>query len=294
MAGVNIDKNAQRQAGRAIDFQGVNTDIGGIGSVVFGPDNQPTVTAGGPLTGIAAGLTGTGQQFQRFGEQLAPGTADFGQRQLDTSRTLSDEVAGFNPLDAAETRFNRLQSILERGRNRQRDSAESRLLAQGRLGGEGGARQLEGLEQGFADVDAQLLDRQFQQAEQARRGGIADALATGRAGAETGRGLIQDAGNLVGAGADVTNLQSQNLLQLLNAGAGLGSANTEADIARAGAIGDFNRTLVSRGSDGGGIGGLLAGVGTGFGTAFGGPIGGALAGSITSRFGGKAAEAATP
>jgi hypothetical protein len=278
MGGVNIDKGRERSAQEAIGFQGTDVRLGGVGGVQFDPTSgRATGTAEGPNTGIAQLLAQQGQGVLSASnpEQVAA----LGNQQVQTGASMLDQASSFDPLDAAETRFNRLQSILQKGRARTRDSAESRLLAQGRLGGEGGARQLEGLEGTFQEQDALLLDRQFGEAQQAQRGGIADALAVGGAGTGTQAALADQGLRFSGTAADVNQLGSSNLLSLLQQGGNLGALDTQAEIAKSQAASNLNANLIGKGGGSDVLGTL-------------GTIGGGIAGGIIGIPGGPATIAA--
>jgi len=289
MGGVNIDKTMEERAQRAIGFEGTNLSFGDIGSVRFDPTTGAAEgTVRGPNKGIADALAREGRAGLLEGANLRPDVAALGEQQVKTGADLLSTVANFDPMAAAETRFNRLQGILDKSRNRTRDSAESRLLAQGRLGGEGGARQLEGLEAAFAEEDARLLDSQFGEAEAAARGGIADALAIGGAGAGL-QGQLSDQGfRGTGAAAEVNQLGSSNLLALLQQGGNLGSLETQAEIAKSNAASNYNANLIGKKGGGGGFGSALGTLAGGIIGSMGGPIGTSIGASIGGKIGGKA------
>ena len=286
MGGINIDKNRERSAQEGIGFEGTDIRLGNVGGVQFDPrTGEATGSVTGPNVGLAQLLTREGTAGLTAGARGREGVTALGEQQVATGADLLSTVSSFDPLTAAETRFNRLQSILDKGRNRTRDSAESRLLAQGRLGGEGGARQLSGLEAAFAEQDAQLLDRQFSEAEAARRGGIADALAVGGAGADIQTGLTEQGFRGTGMAGDVNQLGASNLLQLLQQGGQLGALETQAEIAKSNAASNLNANLIGKGGGGGFgsvlgtlAGGVVGSIGGPIGTSIGTKIGGALTG----------------
>ena len=285
MAGINIDKGRERRAQEEIGFSGAPVDVAGLGGVTFGGGGAQVSPA---VSNIQHALQTGGVDALRAAQPGQAAATALGEQQVGSGADLLRAATEFDPLNAAEARFNRLQGILERGRGRTRDSAESRLLAQGRLGGEGGARQLEGLEASFAEQDAQLLDAQFGQAEQARRGGIADALAVGGAGTASNRALTDQGFRFTAGAGDVEQARQSNLLNLLNAGTGIGQAELQAQIAKSTAASNLNRNLIGKGGSGGGLGSALGALGGGVLGSIGGPIGTSIGSRIGGMIGGKA------
>lgn len=181
----------QGSGGTSQTYQPFLTNIqgGGLFNTSFGPQGanialtpeMQAIQSG--LFGQAQGATPLQQQYQQLGQGFL------------------GQVGAFDPFAAAETQFNRLESILAPQREQQRQAQESRLYAQGRLGSTGG-----GIEQ-----------QAFQQAvENQRTQNLVNAL-----------GQAQDIqGNLISRGTALSNmpidLQNQALANLLNVqGAGL-------------------------------------------------------------------------
>lgn len=139
------------------------------------------------------------------------------------------QLQEFDPYQAAETQFGRLEEILDPGRERARGSLEARLLSQGRLGSTGGGVQQEGLETAIEQSRRQGLFDAFGQAQQTQQNLL--GLGTGlnqqqmqRAAQQQALGLGQ-AGFLTGAGAGLEGLglSRQQMQQQLGLGA-LGGA----------------------------------------------------------------------
>jgi len=248
-------RQLQREAGR-VSFNPQELALEGVGSAQVLPDGrlsttlapearQQRFTLGNLFRGAGAGV-----------EQLTPGQVEFGQQALGQGQDLFTSAAAIDPLDQAEVRFNRLRGILDRGRSRQRDSAESRLLAQGRLGGEGGARQLEGLEEGFSRADATLLDQLVTSAEDQRRGRLSDALSAGAAGQDVSAGLV----GRLGVAQQGQQQLSQNVLGLLGSSVDIENARLSGQLARVGAIQGANQSNAVTGGQGGGFANIAKGV----------------------------------
>lgn len=139
----------------------------------------------------------------------------------------------FDPYQAAETQFGRLEDILNPARERTRGSLEARLLSQGRLGSTGGTLQQEGLETAIDQSRRQGLFDAFGQAQQTQQNLL--GLGTGlnqqqmqRAAQLQQLGLGQ-AGFLTGAGAGIEGLGlgRQQSMQQLGLGALQGSTGLE-------------------------------------------------------------------
>lgn len=205
-----------KQAARAIgEFnQGINIDAGDLGGVSFGADGlTPNLTLGQGgqelqgLFGEIAGQAGGGASA------LTGNLTGAGGDLLNTGRGLLSDVAGFDPMAAGMSRFDRLQEALAPRRDQNRSAMESRLLAQGRLDSTTGARQLAENEAAMSREDTLLLNELFGQGQQDQRNALSDATSLIGAGANVQGGLF---GELQGA-AQGRRAEYDPLFQLLNA-----------------------------------------------------------------------------
>lgn len=264
-----------------------NLSVGTLGRVTTGPDGRPQVMQTRPVAQAQSGIFNVGAQAgERAGEFVDP-TAGFGQELLAGGRGMLADVAGFDPLNAAEDRFQRLQSVLAPQRDRQREGLEARLLAQGRL--DSGQGNLLGgeLERGFAAEDTNLLNKLFLEGEAAQAQARTQAQGLGQAGAAIGGGLF---GQQLQAPQGAQQLD-QGLLQALGASGNIGQSFLNRDISRAQAINSFNASPAAGGKGGGALGaigtiggGILGGFATGgnpAGIAAGAQAGGALGNLFT-------------
>lgn len=281
----NTAFGAQERAAKALKKApaGVGLDVEGLGTLDFdielGKRGQvqgitpelslsPEAARLQGLFGDVAGAAGT------EAARLAPGVGAAAGEFTEAGRGLLADVSGFDPMQAAGTRFERLQSVLEPQRARQRASQEARLLAQGRLDSSGGGLQIGETEQAIAREDAMLLDRLFGEAETARSRGIADARSLAGAGAQMQGGLFGE----LQQGAAGRRAEFDPLFRMLGASEAIKAGEVNRQVASANALGGFN-AAAGAASGGGGTGellGTLAGAGLGFATA--GP-GGGLAGA---------------
>lgn len=282
MAGPNLARGAQERAAKAVSFDPQGLFAPGLGGVSYDP-----VTGAARLQQTAAQqqqqamLQGLFGQAGAGAQALTPGAQQFGQQAFGAAGGLFQQAQAMDPLDLAEQRFSRLQSVLGPQRERQREGLESRLFAQGRLDSTGGNLLGGQLEQGFAAEDAALLDRMFSEAQGAQAQQFGQALQAGQAGLTTQGGLFGQ----LGQGVQAQQQVSAPLLQLLGLSTDVAGAQTQAQLAKAQALGNFNATMAAAPSTGGLLSGLATGALTAAGTAFGGPLGGAAAGQFGNLFG---------
>jgi len=186
-----ISGNQQKQAGiKAADRQAEAARLaaegsefnpyevsGAFGSGQFDKGGQPILDAAGnpvldaqgnpTFTNASAGVALT-PEMQAIQDQFGAQAGQFaGQGQTALGQqagALGGQFLGAinaDPYAAAQSQFNQMDSILNTGRQRQREALEGRLLKQGRLGSSGGALQQEGLESAI---------------EQSRQKGLYDSL----------------------------------------------------------------------------------------------------------------------
>ena len=256
MAGPNINKRQMQQAAGGIGFEGVAPiQAEGVGLVGTGPTGA-TVAFQDPSTRRRAGILDT--IAAEAGEATTiPGQGDFSATALGQAQQMFEEAGAFDPLDAAEKRFQRLQSVLAPRREQSKAALDAKLFAQGRLDSTAGSRESQAQQEAFASADAQLLDQLVSSSEASRRAELQGATNIGVAGANVGQGVTQQALK----GAEGATAQGQNILQLLQQGTNIGAAQTEAEIARANAIAQSNQVIQGQGGSGIGstIGGVLGG-----------------------------------
>ncbi len=268
--------DAATRVGSTSPFQGIN--LGTLGNVTIGPNGIPSVAGDPNINAAQNQLLGISSDAGRAAQGLISPTGAFAGQALQAGSGLLADAAGFDPLSTAEARFSRLQSVLGPERGRQRDTLDSRLLAQGRLDGTAGNILGGQLEQGFAEADANLFDRLFLESEQAQTNARNQALALGQGGAQIGGGLFAE----LGAGASQAQGLDQGLLQSLGAGQSIGQAFINRDIAGSNAINSFN---TGGRSGNNGVGGAI-------GTVLGGAVGGYFGGPAGVAAGAKAGGAA--
>ena len=232
-------------------------DVSGIiGKSTF---NEGSQTAGFDPNDFTQGIT---QQLQD------PIAGQLGQEQTQAGAFGAAGGLGFlqqglntDPFNVAQERFGQLEQILNPGREQQRQSLESRLLRQGRLGSTGGSLQQQGQEaafeqqrqRGLFDVfnDAQKLQQSqiglgqnltlFGQQQQEVGLGQGLNRLNALSGIETqGRGLIDLGGVLggrqssAGAQAGAFGLQGQAASTAAQLGAAKGLSGALGSLGRAG------------------------------------------------------------
>lgn len=281
MAGPNLARGAQERAAKAIGWDPLGVSVPGMGSVSFTPEGAP-IFGMSPQMQQQAGmlqqmLSGLGAQAQG----LQPGVAQFGQQALGASGGLFEQLQGFDPLSAAESRYAQLSKVLAPEQARQTEAMQAQLLRQGRLGGSEGTRMEAEL---AAAQEAQrygLLDRLYGEAEQSQRNMLADALAAGAQGQQTYGGLFAQ---LTPAMAMQQSVYQQPL-QAYNVARTASQDVMAGQQALANALSGYNQTMAAAPSTGGFGTGLLSGLATGAASAMGGPLGGWAAGGLMNAFG---------
>jgi hypothetical protein len=288
--GGNQMNGAYEKATKAIGFNPIDLQLSGIGSTDFTYDKNKGLTSANMTQdpGVLALqnlLMGGASPAVAAGQAGIPGIGDAAGQLLGAGQGFLGQLGSYDPQQVAADRYAQLQAIMAPQRAREQSSAESRLLAQGRLDSSGGALQLEGLRNAQLSQDAQLADRQFTEAQAAQ---IAMAnLGQNLTGAGAGMyGSLLGTGLQQAQGAQGLNAPLLNLLQL---SAGLGTSNLAGLQARQSAIGGYN---AQQAQDGGGfMSNLLPAIATGAGAAFGGPMGAAAGASLGSLFSGGGSTA---
>lgn len=205
-------------------------------------------------------------------EELRGGVAGTGADASGAARGIFGDMKSFDPMQVAQDRFDKLDSILQPARERERSGLESRLFNQGRLESTSGSRELGDYNAAIERERAGMADRQFTEAQ----------------GAQTN--LLNTAGNLTGVGAGVqggifgqgmsgvggAQQLSEPMMRLM------GLANDQGIASSNSKIGMMTAQQAEKESEGGGFmdgpWGKLIGAGiTGAATFFGGPVGGIAA-----------------
>lgn len=199
------------------DILGLNQDIpeasfdpmniqSGLGSTTFGKD---------------------GAQFQ-----LAPELQGFYNQLLGGAGETLQQAQEFDPYQAAEGLFGRMEGILAPVRERERAGLEQRLLSQGRLGSTGGLFDLQAQQGAVEAQRAQSLNQAFGQAQQVQQGlfnrgmqGLQGATGLQQMGlSQLGLGLEAGQGDLGAQQFNIGNqIQQGQLLPSLVAGLGTGA-----------------------------------------------------------------------
>lgn len=127
----------------------------------------PTVDTGyGGYTVGKGGLTTyLSPEYQAAANQLMQAS----QGLLGQSQQAYAQLGTFDPYQAAELQFKRLEEILSPERARQQEALQSKLYAQGRLGSTGGALSEQALAQAIQQQQSQNLYDAFLQAQQTQR-----------------------------------------------------------------------------------------------------------------------------
>jgi len=280
MAGPNFARGAQERAAKDIGWTPLGVNVPGMGQVsftsagapIFGMDPRQQQQAA-MLQNLIGGLSGAAGQLQ-------PGVAGYGQQALGAAGGLFEQLQGFDPLSAAESRYAQLSKVLAPEQARQTEQMQAQLLRQGRLGGSEGAR----LEAEMAAAqEAQrygLLDRLYGEAEQSQRNMLADALSAGAAGQQTYGGLFAQINPALAAQQSIYQqpLQAYNVARTASQDVMAGKQ------ALANALAGYNQSMAAAPSSSGLGAGLLTGLATGAATAFGGPLGGMAASGLMNAF----------
>ena len=161
------------------------------GQIALSPEVQAYQQAMLGQAGQYAGMGADPRVAAMGGQALGAGQGFLGQAMQPALRGAG-AVGGafgtlgqaFDPFGAAETQFQRLESILEPGRERQREAQEARLFAQGRLGATGGALEQQALEESIeasrrANLAEALGQAQSLQQQELARAGVLGQLGLG-------------------------------------------------------------------------------------------------------------------
>ena len=205
-------------------------------------------------------------------------TPSLSQGQLNLGRQATQQGAGFlsslnaDPFDIAEEQFNRMESILGKGRDRQRIAQRENLLRTGRLGSTGGGISEEGLESAFEDSRRKNLYEAFGQAQgvQAQNAQIGQSLGAFGLGTEQTQlqRLLQSLGS-----AQATEALPLQLGQYLNQLSGQRSQH------------QLGRAQIMASNQGGGFSDMLGGALSAGLSAYTGGLGGGLSNIATGEFG---------
>lgn len=163
--------------------------------------------------------------------QLSPELQDIYQGALIRSGmfgTQADKYASMDPFAAADLFYQQGQPLIDKERDLRRTDMETRLLAQGRLGGRGGALEQEALESSFATADNQRRADSFTQAqnlistllgrEKGDLGTATGLLDIPLQYANVGRGIGGTLGNVAASGLASQAAAEENLANTIGAG----------------------------------------------------------------------------
>lgn len=259
MSGPNYIRNAGQDAAKAVGYNPYDVQAGGIGSVSFRPGGVD-VTTDPRLAEQSRLLAAVNQQNLQAAPQAAQQAGRFAGNAADVSQQLLTQAGQFDPLAAAESRFQKLQSALAPSRQRQEAALQEQLFRQGR-GNSGVANQQTAEQQAaYRLADVQALNSMYGEAQQQQNQAIQTGLQAGASGYTVGQGQFQQA--LQGTEAGL-NLAKQPL-GLATVGQALGANETSADAARNTAISQYNQSQAGTGGGGGisaalGVAGGLAG-----------------------------------
>lgn len=144
---------------------------------------------------------------------LSPQLSNIYQGALDRSGLFGGQAmqyAGLDPFEAGDLFYQQEQPLVDKERNLRRTDLETRLLAQGRLGGSGGALEREALETAFETADMGRRQQAFSRAQDLISGLLGRekgdlATATGLLDvpiqmANIGRGIGGSLGNIAASG----------------------------------------------------------------------------------------------
>lgn len=176
---------------------GLLSPINDIAGAVFGFDYDIPEATFDPMdiqSGLGAATFGPeGAQFE-----LAPELQQFYNQLLGGAGETLQQAQQFDPYQAAEGLFGRMESILAPTRERERAALESRLLSQGRLGSTGGLFDLQAQQGAVEAQRAQSLNQAFGQAQQVQQG----LFGRGLAGLQAATGLQQQGLSQLGLGLE--------------------------------------------------------------------------------------------
>jgi len=265
MSGPNFARGAQERAAKSVaQVQPTDIQVGGVGGVTFDPTTGQVTTTQAPER--AAALAQFPQLQAQLGAgatQLAPGVTGFGQAAQQSSEALIRGATAFDPLQAAEERFARMQEALAPTRGRHEAALQEQLFRQGRLDSGIGAQQTAEQQAEFRLADLQALNELYGTAGAEQRAQLTAGLQAGAAGTTAQQSQFQQF---------LQGLQGQEQaatapLRLAGASQGLAASEAARRSAAAGAIGNFNVAMAEGGSGSGigsAIGGVVGGLGAGY------------------------------
>jgi len=287
MGGANIIKRQSHEAamnlfrgGEAGRYSPTDLSIGGAGGLSW-VDGQPVYTPDAAQQGLSQTYQGLLANLQSGLGALGGAPVQLGQNAMGASQSLFDQLNAFDPLEAAQTRFGQLQSVIAPQQSAQREAMTAQLLRQGRLGGTSGDAREAALAAAQRASDIQLANSLYGEAEQSRRNMLADALTAGGVGAQQYGGLFQQLPQL---SAGIQNVNLQPFSQLLGMSQGIGAQALQRDLGISQGINAYNSSMggpqASQGKFGQMLPGLIQGGLMAAGTIFGGPMGGAAAAAL--------------
>lgn len=226
-----FERAGMQQQGQALDQLGQamgTANFGaanalGMGDAAISGLGQNAADVNAQLMGAIPGAD-AGVLEQARDQLMSQGQAQLGAQsnpfQAAAEAQLGLSGQGFDEVAAERLGLLREQSAEQE--TRQLDSLQNRLMAQGRLGTEGGARQFEAFAKGLGEADlqrqiqAQDMARQLQQDAAGRAQGFAgtgeqlggNAFARGLQAMGQGAGLDQD---IFGRGMDISDRQRQEM-----------------------------------------------------------------------------------
>ena len=180
----------------------MTSDTGFTGSL----DAQGNVKSGMSPQMLRLFNQGVGQAGMFAGQ--VPGA---GAQAQDLSAGFLSQAGELDPFAAAQIQFDRLDAILEPGRQRQREGTAGGLLTTGRLGGSAGnlvQAQVEG------EIEAQrqgLLSEQFLGAQQVQQGLVNQGMQTGAFGLQQQLGMQQLSGGALSGSLALDSQRQANL-----------------------------------------------------------------------------------
>jgi len=130
---------------------------------------QDVIAAGAPFgVGGFGGTADFDMDTRTALLNLSPQLADIYQGALDRSGLFGGQAmqyAQMDPFEAADLFYQQEQPLVDKDRDLRRTDLETRLLAQGRLGGTGGAQEREALETAFEVADMGRRNEAFSRAQ---------------------------------------------------------------------------------------------------------------------------------
>ena len=248
-------------------FEGIgNIDVLRTGAGNF----RQTITEDDSVAGFRDQLQSGATGAFDASANMRGGVERAGEGAAGAAGDIFDAQRSFDPMAVAQGRFDKLDSMLEPGRERERSGLESRLFAQGRLDSTSGAREMGEYGAAIERERADMLDRQFTEGQNAQVNQLNTAGNLTGIGAGTQGGIFNQGLGGVG-GAQQLSEPMLRLMGLAN-DQGIASSNSK--------LGMVSNRQPDKG--GGsfmeGPWGKLIGAGiTGAATAFGGPLGGVAA-----------------